>query len=517
MKTHKKFIVMKTRIFQLILIVPVLLLFVRCSEDGFFSLTQPNPLAKSPLEYWQTTEDALYGVNAIYNAAQGFAHGEGTQVLRNGGADDVIMVDLGDKNWLDVHLYNATPATSNGIDAFWGIAYTTIFRANYFLENVGSVPDLDDALESRLIGEAKFLRGYAYFHLVHLFGNVPLITTTPKETEDFFPEQVPPGDIWAQVESDLRDAQAALPDDYKQSHEDLGRATSGAATAYLGKALLYQQKWSDAASEFAKIMDGRYALVDDFSWNFDETHEFNAESVFEITAESESGLGLGNLMANTFGMRTPYADRSMYSPTTWFFELFKEEKQAGGAYDKRLPLTFYFTDALNPGPWVYIDPSTGISDTLAPDEIYYRKYADFEQIPIATRAQNNLREMRYADVLLMFAEAMVEGNQLTAAATSALNQVRNRAGLENFEGSTQAELREEIRKQRLLEFSLEGSRRDDLIRWGILDSQLETVFGPGTPDEDEERYIYITQDDYIFPIPQKEIDVNTKLEQNSGY
>jgi starch-binding outer membrane protein, SusD/RagB family len=317
------------------------------------------------------------------------------------------------------------------------------------------------------------------------------------------------------VESDLVDAQAALPDDY--SDKDLGRATSGAATAYLGKALLYQQKWGDAASELAKIMDGRYALVDDFSWNFDETHEFNSESVFEITAETESGLGVVNLMANTFGMRPPYADRSIYTPTTWFLELFKEEKQSGGEYDKRLPLTFYFTDELNPGPWVYVDPSTGIGDTLAPDEIYYRKYCDFEQIPIATKAQNNLREMRYADVLLMYAEAMVEDNQLTAAATGALNEVRNRAGLENFVGSTQAELRDEIRKQRLLEFSLEGSRRNDLIRWGILESQMETIFGPGTPDEDEARYIYITQDDYIFPIPQREMDVNTKLIQNDGY
>jgi starch-binding outer membrane protein, SusD/RagB family len=125
--------------------------------------------------------------------------------------------------------------------------------------------------------------------------------------------------------------------------------------------------------------------------------------------------------------------------------------------------------------------------------------------------------MRYADVLLMFAEAMVEDNQLTAAATGALNKVRNRAGLENFVGSSQAELRDEIRKQRLLEFSLEGSRRNDMIRWGILESQMETIFGPGTPDEDETRYIYITQDDYIFPIPQKEMEVNNNLIQNDGY
>jgi starch-binding outer membrane protein, SusD/RagB family len=181
MQTRKKFIVMKTKIFPLIFILPVLLLFVRCSEDGFFSLTQPDPLAKSPLEYWQTTEDALYGVNAIYNSVRGFVLREGIQVIRNGGADDVIMIDLGDNNWLDVHLYNATPSTINGIEAYWGIAYATIFRANYFLENVGSVPELDESLKTRLIGEAKFLRGYAYFHLVHLFENVPLITTTPKK------------------------------------------------------------------------------------------------------------------------------------------------------------------------------------------------------------------------------------------------------------------------------------------------------------------------------------------------
>lgn len=490
------------------LLLIVALAFTQCDDEGsFFSLTQPDPLAKSPLNFWKTESDAVFALNAIYSVAQNIVRGEGENVISNSGSDDLEMNDFGDRNFLAVHQHIQT-ASNGWLSGYWGACYEISYRANYFLENIDRVSEIDETLKNRLIGEAKFLRGYAYFYLVNLFENVPLVLSVPANSDEYFPSQEEPSVVWAQVESDLKDAINTLPDSYDDSN--LGRVTKAAASTLLGKAYLYQEKWDDAALELKKIIDGNYgaySLVSDFSQNFDELNEFNPESIWEVTAETESGQGLNNLMANTYGYPGGgYADRTMYIPSTWFFNLFKEEKQPDGSYDKRLTATFYFKDSLNPGPYVYG------TDTINESDIYLRKYCDFEEIPVSGLAQNNFRVMRYADVLLMYAEAKTEANELDSDAFAALNAIRKRAGLDEKKGLTQAELRTEIRKQRAFEFVLEGSRLADLKRWGVLEEYLKVAY-----PTDDTRWGYITAYKYVWPIPQGEINLNENLNQNPGY
>jgi hypothetical protein len=497
------------------LIVTLILLgCTGCSEEGFFSLERPNPTAISPLTYWDSEENAIYAVTAVYSSIRGITHGEGPQVILNGGTEDMVMRDTKDQGWLACHYHSQESTTQNGLENVWGNMYNLIFRANYFLENVDKVPGMDPALKERLVGEVKFLRGMAYFYLVVQYRNVPLVLATPTGSpedspEEYFHEQAPPDQVWGQVELDLSDALAVLPDSYES--DDLGRATSAAAAAYLGKTYLYQQKWSEAAAELEKIIDGDYGsyqLMEDFSQNFDVENAFNSESVFETTSSLQGGT---NMMPNSFGY-PGYSARTMYIPSDWIMELFREEKQADGSYDHRFVATIYFTDPLNPGPHIYTNLVSGVADTLTEEDLYFRKYCDFEKIPDAAQAENNIRMMRYADVLLMYAEAKAESNEADAQAMEAVNLVRNRAGLESKSWASPTELMDEIRRQRALEFVLEEIRVFDLKRWGILKEQLSSAF----PDEPD-RWAHIDANRLIWPIPENEMLVNENLEQNEGY
>jgi hypothetical protein len=386
--------------------------------------------------------------------------------------------------------------------------------------------DMDENLKSRILGEARFLRSHYYFKLVKLFRNVPLITEEVTDPGNVSRPQADPDSVWAQIITDLQFAKLNLPHTYDT---DVGRATWGAATAYLGKAYLFNEQWQEADEQFEEIIDsGLYSLVDNPRWNGDLQHENNAESIWEIQFTTEVGgnvVGWGGVPAPNWGERqtrsitfapTGYGWADV-EPTQSLFEDFKQEQTVSGEDDPRLGATMFYDQ---PGETVYGDDFQQVYSAqinAGENPIYWKKYESNMGGGEATTGSGlNIRAMRYADVLLMYAETQNElGNQATAA--EYIQQVRDRANLPDreseFAALSQAEMRERIAIERKLELAGEGKRFDDIRRWGWLDDsqKMQQLIqnDPGFQGYQDGR-------EYL-PIPQSELDTNPAAEQNCGY
>jgi len=494
------------------------LLLASCDDDF---LIETNPNAPTTATFWQTEEDAVKATNAVY---EGLTY-EGMYMRMMHAYQDIRADDAtADSPWGElIAPGNFTIAATGAAPAWiWRDAYHGVYRANQVIAYVPDI-DMDTALRERLVGEAKFLRGFFYFHLVKMFNRVPLILEPAESPEDYQQPQAAPEEVWNQVIQDLQEAQAVLPQSYTQ---DVGRATWGAATAYLGVAYLFNQRWADADAEFRKIIDsGLYRLVDDPRDNGGYENENNEESIFEIQFSRDVGgteNGWAGPPAPTWG--ETHARSITYAPVGFgwadvipsqgLYETFLEEKTVDGEDDPRLHATMFYN---TPGMTIYgNDFQEFYADN--PDQIFWRKYES--DIPggseIDARSGINIRIMRYADVLLMYAETQNElGN--TAAAARYIQQVRDRANLPDreaeFAALSQDAMRDRIAHERFLELAGEGKRFDDVRRWGWLEDpqKLDLLCS-----NDAEFCGFAPGDEWL-PIPQAELDTNPLLQQNPGY
>ncbi len=401
--------------------------------------------------------------------------------------------------------YQIIPNNSYLTEA-WKSCYEGINRANYLEENKAK---LDFTGKDALYGEVYFLRAFYYFELVRLFGDVPLFVDkrlTVAESATF--QRSPKADVYTQIEKDLTDAIAVLPITNVQK----GRITKFAAQALLGKVLLYQNKFDGAAAMLENVVNGPFSLVTNFGDIFLQAGENGTESVFEIQYSNASpfydwsnpGRGQGNLAVQVCGIRnltgnSPYGQGwSTNLPTTDLANAFT-------AGDKRKAVTVIDIEA-----YKNANPSFGITYLVAPYKntgLYNQKYLPRKgetSGQVELNYLNNFRTIRYADVLLMAAEA----NNRAAApndakAQSYLNKVRQRAfgDLLHDITSTGDALKQAIWNERRLEFAMEGDRFFDLVRTGQAAAKI-TVFVAGKNE--------------VFPIPQQEIDISG-LTQNEGY
>jgi hypothetical protein len=389
---------------------------------------------------------------------------------------------------------------------------------------------MDENLKNRILGEARFLRSHYYFKLVKLFGYVPLITEEVSDPANVERPQAHPDTTWNQIIRDLEFAQDNLPETYDT---DVGRATWGAATAYLGKAHLFNENWEQADAEFEKIInraesEGLYRLVDNPRWNGDLQHENNAESIWEIQFSTEVGgndVGFGGVPAPSWGevqwrsitFGPPNYSFNDINPSQSLYNDFKQEQTVNGEDDPRLGATMFYD---HPGETVYGDDFQAVySDQIAAGEnpIYWRKYQRDSEGPEPESGSGvNIRAMRYADVLLMYAETRNElGDRATAA--QYIQQVRDRANLPDreseFASLSQEEMRERIAHERKLELAGEGKRFDDIRRWGWLDDpdKLQRL------QQNDPGFDGFRQGREYLPIPQSELDTNPEAEQTCGY
>ena len=351
---------------------------------------------------------------------------------------------------------------------------------------------MDTDLKNRLIAEAKFMRGFYYFNLVRLFGGVPLVTKETTSLNDLAVARASVDEVYQQVIQDFTEAEAVLPATYGAG--DRGRATKGAAKAFLAKVYLTRQEWPKASAKAKEVMDmGVYDLWANYADVFAIANKNGKEAIFEVQALG-GGVGEGSFMQ---GYMRPNFDRvngvSGFGDDPVTENLYRTYR----ADDKRRNINLR----------LYTATGTPAAPASVAFPCYVYKYLD----PTATangEGSNNFPVLRYADVVLMYAEALNEQAAASTEAYANVNRIRSRAGIPNLTPNlTQAQFRDSLLLERRLELAFEGHRWFDLSRRKKLIEALKIQ----NPSIKVEEY------HYLYPIPQTERDSNPKLSQNPGY
>jgi len=481
--------------------VPALMLATAVAA-GCADLSVTDPNKQTAGSFWHTQQDALAGLTATY---AGLPY-QGTYG-RYGAFNFDARSDIGESHSPNTSWAQYTkfiiPNKDIDIDwVTWHDHYATIARANQVVDNVPGIA-MDVTLRNRIVGEAKFLRALLYSNLVNLYGNVPL-TLHAADPSTRTP-QVPAATTWAQIEKDLTDAVASLPDSY--SGGDVGRATKGAANALLGKVELQQRKWTEAAAALNAVITSpaNYQLLQNYGDNFGLQRN-NAESVFEVQMSSyDPANGLVGLNISKF-CGPPGIGFNDCSPTAWYVTQFTDTT-ASGARDPRAGETLFFPGDTTPKG---IDLSNrGVTG------VYWKKWARPDRVFQDFDEPIDYRVIRFADVLLMYAEAKNELSDQTTAYTM-VNRVRARAGVTPLPtGLDQAGMRAAILHERLVELGLEQTRWLDMKRQNIIATQagidsVKTLHDP-------EFNSFILGKSELLPIPQSEVDLNPNVKQNPGW
>jgi hypothetical protein len=522
----------------------LLLSATACEKD---LLDQSNPNLPLTELSWKTSDDAVKGSVAAYAGLQGLGMYRRWLNFAFDLRDDTGFSQSPWGELADFTHFIQTNYDFEVSNNIWRDHYRTIFRCNQVIDRVPTIQGMDAQLQKRIVAEARFLRALCYYNLVSLYGNVPLVTqystnlnqTNPQGTEAL---------VWAQVVSDLTAAQPDLPASYTGT--DVGRATKGAATTLLGKAYMQQttdpSHWSKAQAQFAQVISsGVYRLVPNYTDNFRHTTENNPESIFEVqfSDEKKGGNDSGpgpDATSSQGGQRSQFwgIPGTSETPTLpgysgagfndgevrpWVVREFLQEPTATGQRDPRLAATVFYNrrDQTQFPTALPTDADTlvyGVGfltrytrDARNRARVYWRKYAtDYYRTFEDFDSPINQRVMRYADVLLLQAEAMNETGS-TAAAIPLVNQVRQRAGLAPLPATmTQAALRTQLMHERVTELTGEGVRWFDLQRWGLLnDAASVNLLKARDPDFNN----FVPGKSRLLPLLQTEVDLN-RLQQN---
>lgn len=479
-------------------LMPVLLAMTAGCGKSFLDVP---PQGQQPSQqFWQSEADATKGVNAIYaNLREWKQVGFAALAIESLGADDTEKGSTpSDASFLtNFDNFSASP-TEGQILEFWQGQYQEVNFCNQVIDNIPNIK-MDAALRTRYLAEAKFVRAYANFRLVRAFGDVPLRLHLPKTPDDYNIARTPATEVWTAIEQDLTEAATALPVSYPAA--DKGRATKGAALSLHAKVAMYQKKWSDVLNYTNQVMQLGYTLFPNYEQLFRIPNENAPESVFEIQAQ----LIPGNADASN----------SQYS------QIQGVKEQVGGGWGFNVP-TVNLVNAYEPGDprrdatIIFRGEITPEKDTVSPTGVNPRfnqkSYVPFKLFVSGYKegADQNIRVIRYAEVLLMNAEAANELGNATQALSS-LNAVRLRARngltgiLPDITVTEKVALRNAIWQERRVELAMENDRYFDVIRQG----RAPQVFGP---------LGFVTGKNEVWPVPQNEIDVSAgKLTQNPGY
>jgi tetratricopeptide (TPR) repeat protein len=503
----------------------IIFLIWGCNES-LLDKTNPNQL--TPDNYFKTADELSTGVNSIYAIMQGnslvgreyfFLHDlRSDEVATGGGQLETPRNQI---------LIGAQISSNSVIGEVWNGYYRLIQRANTVLEKGADIKD-NPALVARLIGEAKFLRAYAYYDLVSLFGKVPLYTTVATSASESQPRSETDA-IYALIEKDLTEIQSNLPKSY--SGAELGRVTVGAAQMLLAKVYMNRGKYAEAKTELQKMVNsGTYMLVDRYIDNFSEETEWNKESVFEIgytTVGDVNWIGDGD--DPSWGLQEKSTRSQEYSPVGWrnlipSQKLINEYESVYAGHAKTDPRRGFTlikvgdsyalnTKTLDDGS---VQGNTSTFEGVT-TKVSWLKYSYLYKIDPGGYLTSgiNHRIMRYADALLMLAECENElGN--AQAAISLLNQVRARPSVAmpnyptaKFPCGNKDQIFEAVVHERLSELAGEQWRNRDILRWRRLGKLKSEPIPYFTANKQE-----------LLPLPQSEVDNNDKIsnsDQNPGY
>ncbi|WP_253930557.1 RagB/SusD family nutrient uptake outer membrane protein [Lewinella sp. W8] len=484
--------------FHHLLLVAFFLTLVSCTE-----VLDRVPQGEFTLEnYFKTEDHAVQSVNAIYNQLREWQ----VHVFSFIGMTDIVSDDsekgsfpsdaffLQEVEDFEFTASNIAPAS------VWAGYYDGVFRANLSIERIPQVPEMDEALRERLLAEARTLRAYFYFNLVRWFGDVPLILEP--FPADFAIPRSDQEEVYAQILSDLEMAATVLPERSEYGSEDLGRVTRGTAISLMAKIQLTRGNYTEAADHALEVINGgEYSLAPSYTSIFTQGGENGPGSIFEVQAAAYATGGGGTQYNEVQGVRgEPNLGWGFNRPSDDLIRAFEPG-------DPRREATI-----LNVGEVLPDGSALVVGDDNIVGERFNQKAFVVDHPGGNGNGPGNIRIFRYADLLLIAAEALNETGEPEAALTY-LNQVRARARgsnaniLPDVTTTDQAALRTAIWRERRVELALEQHRWFDLVRTGRAATAMQAL-----------GKAFVAGKHELFPIPQGEVDLSEgALTQNPGY
>lgn len=479
---------------QLLFFTLILILAGGCEDALDFPVRDKITLEN----FYQNEDDAIAAVNTIYDVLGAVElYCSSLWLIQDISSDDFDALETwNDPNAHQLDQYTIQ-ATNNYLSGLWQASYRGISNANIAINRIPGI-DMDEGLKNRLLAEAQFLRGLYYFNLVRLFGDLPLILRPGSTISDYLVGRETADVVYASIIEDLSQASEHLPLSYTGS--DKGRVTKGAALGILSKVYLTTQQWDLAAEVARQVMDledeGIYGLFANYADNFKDKNKNGLEAVFQVQFFTGSQPENTRIVISGLPSIPPFsAGVSIILPTDDLLASFDSG-------DYRYDVTF-FTEYSYFGTVYTFEP-------------HVWKHWDRDTYTASKTGQSgsNFPVMRYSEILLIYAEALNEiHNGPTQEAYDAINRVRARARngddgvLPDLSGLSQSQFREAVLKEKRCETVNEGQRWFDLARTGNLIEYVKKSKGnKANPSEFN----------YVFPIPQREMDLNSKLVQNPG-
>jgi hypothetical protein len=460
---------------KIIIYITTIMAFTACSD----SFTNLAPISnRNEANFYNSSNDFIFGINASYRGLQStevYGRAYWTMFEMRGDNTDQGPDQTGLASQFTVINSFTEDALNEQVDAAWKGSYKVIANNNVLLSRIESV-EMDSSLKKRIIGEALFLRSLMFYHLAVAYGNIPLQLTPFIPGEKL--TQVDAKSVYNQLIVDLKKAEENLGQSYGAA--DVGRATKGAAATLLAKVYLTLGQKSEAAIVLRRIISTyNYTLLSDYSKLWGKTNENNAESIFEVQYKS-GGIGQGSSFTNDF------------SPSAFL--------QNGQGFGRNRP-TEGMRNSYENGDKRF-EASMGASWINSSNNViianYIKKYRD--NPPVENDSDINFIVFRYADVLLMLAEAIGESPE----SYGYINQVRNRAGLSNINILSSGTFAEKLLHERQVELAFENHRWADLKRFGVAKQMVNKA----------EPLISISAVRDLFFIPQREMDINKNFVQN---
>jgi len=451
-------------------------ILISCSGD----FTDLAPISnRNEAEFYNTSDDFISAINASYAGLQANGvYGRSYWVMfemRSENTDQGPDATGLARQFAEINTFTENPLNEQ-ITAAWIASYDVIANSNIILDRIEST-QIESSLKERIKGEALFLRSLMYYHLAIAYGNIPLQITPYKQGEELM--QVNANEVYNQLIIDLKTAEEALPVSYPES--ETGRATKGAAATLLAKVYLTINQKPEAETVLRRIINNyNYRLLDNYEDLWGVENENNDESIFEVQFLS-GGIGQGSSFTNDF------------SPSAFL--------QTGSGFGRNRPtdglVNSFSTEDLR------VEPSLGTSYINPEGEAvlanYVKKYESDPQTEYDSDI--NFIVFRYADVLLMLAEAIGESPE----AYELINEVRDRAGLEGLDENSPGTFEGKLLQERQLELAFENHRWPDLRRFGLEQEVFTTTEDVVDPSDVRE----------LFYIPQRELDINPNFTQNN--
>jgi starch-binding outer membrane protein, SusD/RagB family len=519
-------------------------MFVTSCQEDFLQTESLGALSS----FWKTKDDANLGLTAAYDALQA-----NFIIAERNSQNDASMREWEcfTDNAMNAFLYQNFNGIKTGaliasdvyaVSNIWRAMYAGVFRANQVIGFVPGISDIDDATKKKMIAQAKFLRAYFYYNLLVGWDDVPLITTIQTIEEASEVTISPAMTVYNQIVQDLIDAATDLPASWPS---DYGRATSGAAHAMLARTYLYGFGYlsvSDAAQKAAdaakKVIDSKlYSTFSNYAALFTPANERSAEVIFSIRFSQDLG---GNNVQGFSGSFNTNPQSNCQPMPNLANDFYCTDGLPFGTGAGKSPLSNIASPQLNRDPrwdatfvyntekWLTNQPAFSSAPAGINTGYCIDKYVVSDNS--LTGADNNGQDfyvLRYADVLLMYAEGLIESNGDLVAARAAIDEVRKRVSMPSIAAAevakmgiviNTASLRTILRHERRVELAFECSRFPDLKRWGTMQAAYTN-----SQNDKKGTVLILTGVAYqgkrsiILPIPQREIDVNTNLVQNPAW